>query len=87
MSDDHRLVSGEKVEHPVIDMSVSNTKFIDPVSEIIGFGASEFMTQLDQPVDPSRTLVPDLDWKLIEPVEDGDGFIIILVQYDLDPRQ
>ena len=57
----------KEIEDPVVHISVTHTQLVNPVTQEIGFGPTQFVTELRQALDPNDAFVPNLVLKLVHP--------------------
>jgi hypothetical protein len=73
----------EKVEDPVIDAPKPNPQLINSISQVICLRATEFMTQLLEPLYPYQTFRLGLVTQAIKPIQHRSDAIVILEKSDL----
>ena len=74
----------KEVENPIIDSAMTDSEFIDIVTQIIGFRASELMTTLLEPLDSCQAFGLGFRFQAQDPVQDRHFRVIFLIESNPD---
>jgi len=70
----------KEIQNSVIHPLYPNSQFVDAVSEIVRFGAAEFVPQFLEPLDPDSALVLSLGRQGVQPFKHRYRAVIFLIE-------
>ena len=60
----------EEVQDPVVNSAKADAQFLNPVSQEVRLGPTQFVAHLTQPLQPEVALVLYLRWQFVEPLHE-----------------
>ena len=70
-----------------MDPLIARPKFVDSISQVIGFRSAELITEFGEPADSLDAFKLNLLWQRIEPSEEGKRAVFVPVKVKFDAGQ
>ena len=86
MREDYDGSATEKIENPIMDSLVTGAKFIDPISQEVGFWTAKFIAERGEAADSVDAFEACLDGYPVQPLEQRDFTRTLSVEMDIGTR-